>query len=265
LKSRLFLLIHWHIGYSTNYYQRASACVSGEKVELAMNVIEPITWYVIFVFSATIHESAHAWAAKRGGDLTAYLGGQVSLNPLPHIKREPLGMVVFPLVSSFLMGWPFGYASAPYDPYWAHENPRKAAWMALAGPASNFAIVILCLILMKLGIFLGIFLEPDSVGFRHIVDPGGASWFGAATVLSMLFTLNLVLTVLNLIPFPPLDGCSIVTLFLSDDSARRLQSVMSNPSFGFIGFLLAWKAFDPLFNVIFLMIINLFYWGSNFR
>ena len=84
-------------------------------------------WIIIFILSATIHEAAHAWAAKRGGDLTAYEGGQLSLNPLPHIKREPLGMIVFPLIYSFLLGWPFGYASAPYDLTWAQKYPRKAA------------------------------------------------------------------------------------------------------------------------------------------
>jgi len=52
-----------------------------------------IVWYLLFVISVTIHEAAHAWAAKRGGDLTAYEGGQVSLNPIPHMKRAPWGMV----------------------------------------------------------------------------------------------------------------------------------------------------------------------------
>jgi hypothetical protein len=82
-----------------------------------VDIIYPITWYVIFILSATIHEAAHALAAKLGGDLTAYLGGQVSLNPVPHIKREPFGMVIFPLISAFLIGWPFGYAKTPTTPF----------------------------------------------------------------------------------------------------------------------------------------------------
>ncbi len=51
-------------------------------------------WYVAFLFSTTCHEAAHALAAKIGGDETAFAGGQVSLNPVPHIQREPWGMVV---------------------------------------------------------------------------------------------------------------------------------------------------------------------------
>ncbi len=34
---------------------------------------------------------------EEGWRLTAYAGGQVSLDPLPHIRREPFGMVIMPL------------------------------------------------------------------------------------------------------------------------------------------------------------------------
>ena len=56
--------------------------------------------YVVLLLSLTVHEAAHAWAALRGGDPTAYLGGQVSLDPRPHIRREPFGMVFAPLSAS---------------------------------------------------------------------------------------------------------------------------------------------------------------------
>src|SRR5208282_5331142 len=92
-------------------------------------------WYVAFLFSTTCHEAAHAYVAKIGGDTTAALGGQVSLNPIPHIRRSPFGMVVFPILSFFLSGGGMiGWASAPYDPLWERRHPRRSAWMALAGP-----------------------------------------------------------------------------------------------------------------------------------
>src|SRR5947207_14525690 len=75
-------------------------------------------WYVAFLFSTTCHEAAHALAAKIGGDDTAFAGGQVSLNPVPHIQREPWGMVVIPILSLIMTGNLFGWASAPYDPCW---------------------------------------------------------------------------------------------------------------------------------------------------
>ena len=117
-------------------------------------------WYFTFLFSVTLHEAAHAWAAKIGGDLTAYNGGQVTLDPTPRIRREPFGMVVIPLVSLLYTGWPFGFASAPYDSHWADRHPHRAAWMALAGPASNLLLVIISVLLMWLGVQSGFFAFP---------------------------------------------------------------------------------------------------------
>src|SRR5258707_1539587 len=96
--------------------------------------------YIVFLFSTTCHEASHALAAKIGGDSTAALGGQISLNPIPHIRRSPFGMVVFPILSFFLSGGGMiGWASAPYDPLWGRRHPRRARWMALAGAAAHFA------------------------------------------------------------------------------------------------------------------------------
>ena len=99
-----------------------------------------LLWFAAFLFSTTVHEAMHAGVAFRGGDATAYLGGQVSLSPLPHIRREPIGMLVVPLVTAFTLGWSVGWASTPYDPMWAARHPRRAAAMAAAGPAGNLLI-----------------------------------------------------------------------------------------------------------------------------
>ena len=88
-----------------------------------------LVYYVVFLFSTTLHEAAHAWAAMRGGDLTAYHGGQVTLDPRPHIQREPFGMVAIPILSVMLSGWPFGFATAPYDPHWAMQyRGERRGW-----------------------------------------------------------------------------------------------------------------------------------------
>ena len=100
-------------------------------------------WYASFILSTVIHEAAHAWAALKLGDETAYEGGQVSLNPEPHIRREPFGMVVIPLLTYFIGGWMMGWASAPYDPTWAMQYPKRAALMALAGPVSNLCLAVI--------------------------------------------------------------------------------------------------------------------------
>ena len=116
------------------------------------NISLGLLWYVAFLFSTTVHEAAHAWAALRLGDPTAYLGGQVTLNPIPHIRREPIGTVLFPIVTFLVGGWMMGWASVPYDPVWAERYPRRAAWMALAGPAANLLIAIVSGLSIRLGV-----------------------------------------------------------------------------------------------------------------
>ena len=56
--------------------------------------------YVVFLLSTACHEAAHALAAKLGGDETDVPRGQVSLNPLPHIQREPLAWIIHELNGS---------------------------------------------------------------------------------------------------------------------------------------------------------------------
>jgi hypothetical protein len=84
-----------------------------------------VIWYIVFLFSTTCHEGAHALVAKLGGDTTAFEGGQVSLNPLPHIRREPFGLVVVPIFSYIAAHWMIGWASAPYNPEWQQRYPRR--------------------------------------------------------------------------------------------------------------------------------------------
>jgi Zn-dependent protease len=233
---------------------------------MTAKITDSLLWYIVFILSVTIHEAAHAWAAKRGGDLTAYAGGQVSLNPLPHMRREPLGMVVFPIISSLLIGWPFGFASTPYNLAWAHQNPRKASLMAAAGPAANLLLILLCVTIVKIGIASGILAEPYSVGLKHMVDTTFSGRLeGIPMFISMLFSLNLILLVLNIFPVPPFDGAGIISLFLKEDAARSFRKVITNPVFGLLGLILAWQVFTPIFNWVYPWVMNLIYWGAGYH
>jgi Zn-dependent protease len=200
-------------------------------------------WYVVFLFSTTCHEAAHALAAKLGGDLTAFHGGQVSIDPIPHIRREPFGMVVFPILSYVVGGWMMGWASAPYDPQWAQRHPRRASWMSLAGPGANLSLTIVAALLIHAGIWMGMFEAPDSASFTRMVaaaKPGAAE--GAATVLSVMFSLNLLLGVFNLLPIPPLDGFGAAGLLLPEGPAGRFRELGQwMRGFSMIGLLIAWQ------------------------
>jgi len=225
-----------------------------------------LAFYVVFLFSTVLHEAAHAWAALLGGDPTAYQGGQVTLDPRPHIKREPFGMVVMPLISVVISGWPFGFASAPYDPRWAMRHPRRAAWMALAGPGANLLLVLLAAIAIRAGHVAGVFQAPESVRFAQVTTAAADGiWAAAAFVVSVFFSMNLVLAALNLLPLPPLDGSAAVPLVLSDSATGRYQDFLwRNPGLGVLGILLAWQVFDFVFDPIFLFAINLLYPGVRY-
>jgi len=133
------------------------------------NLVTGLEWYLVFLFSTSFHEAAHAWTSWKLGDDTAHRGGQVTLDPTPHIYREPLGMVVVPIVSYVLGGWMIGWASAPYDPAWAVANPKRAALKSLAGPAANLILLLLAAGLLRGGIWLDFFQSPASVNFSHMV------------------------------------------------------------------------------------------------
>lgn len=225
-----------------------------------------LVYYVVFLFSTTLHEAAHAWAAARGGDLTAYHGGQVSLDPIPHIRREPFGMLILPLISALATGWPFGYASAPFDPEWALRHPKRAALMSLAGPAANLLLVIIAAALLRGGVAAGVFFAPESIRFGQIADSNaGGVWPALAVMLSAFFSLNLLLAAFNLLPFPPLDGSGAVPILLSDETSRKYQTFMySNRMIGLLGLVLAWQFFNVVFDPLFFGAVNLLYPGVRY-
>ena len=70
---------------------------------------EFILWYLAFIISITFHEAAHSLASLKMGDKTAYNAGQVTLNPIPHIKREPLGTILVPIITFAVGGWTVSY------------------------------------------------------------------------------------------------------------------------------------------------------------
>jgi Zn-dependent protease len=221
---------------------------------------------MVFLLSTTLHEAGHAWAAMLGGDLTAYHGGQVSLSPVPHIRREPFGMLILPLLTVAVSGWPFGYASAPYDIRWAARHPKRAAWRALAGPGANILLILLALVSIRIGVAGGVFQSPDSVVFDRITAAtAGGIWPGIAFFLSVVFSLNLVLALLNLLPLPPLDGSGAIPLFLNESQTVRYQQFLwGNPALGWIGILVAWQLFDVVWQPTFLFAVNLVYPGVTY-
>ena len=218
-------------------------------------------WLAAFLLSLTCHEAAHALAGRLGGDSTA--GAQVTLDPLPHIKREPFGTIVVPIASFFLQGggWMIGWASAPYDPAWANRYPKRAAAMAAAGPAANFALALLAAVAIRICISVGYFdLPAGGISLDTlVVAPEGVAR-GLALFLSVLFSINVILGSFNLIPLPPLDGYAMVPLLLNDRLRDKWFGLFSGGG-SLLGLFVAFVVFAQVMPPVFQAAIGLLYRG----
>jgi len=158
--------------------------------------IRIVQFFIVFYFSISFHECAHAWAAYRNGDDTARLMGRMTLNPIAHI--DPIGTVIVPLFmlfSSFrLIGWA---RPVPVNPLRFRNYRRGELETSLAGPLSNLILAIGAILLLRLILKLA------------------PAWDVPIGFLATAAFLNIALCVFNLIPIYPLDGSHILKIFLS--------------------------------------------------
>jgi Zn-dependent protease len=217
-------------------------------------------WFVATLLSLTLHEAMHALVAKLGGDETA--AEQVTLDPTPHIRREPFGMLLVPVLSFFFMGggWMIGWASAPYDPHWAERHPKRSALMAMAGPGGNFLIAAVAAGVMHAMMASGQW-AADPTDLEHLVVSAGSGGATALTTfLSILFSVNVLLGAFNLLPVAPLDGHAVVPLFLTEKATRKWFRLFEDRSASIIGMLIAWVIFGKLAWPVLRFAVQVLFW-----
>ena len=172
------------------------------------DLIQTFAVYALPVlFAITLHEAAHAYAARYFGDSTAYIQGRMSLNPVKHI--DPIGTILLPILL-FFSGGPFliGYAKpVPIDFGSLRKPKRDAAWVALAGPGANFVMALLWLV-------FGYVLRV-----AHVEE----NFFAAMAVAGL--KTNLLFFAFNLFPIPPLDGGRILTSMLPNKYAYKFAQI----------------------------------------
>ncbi len=157
--------------------------------------IQKITVYAIpLIFAITLHEAAHAFAARYFGDATAYMLGRMTLNPLKHI--DPIWTILVPIVTLLFTPFVFGAAKPVPVNFGGLRNPKRdMIWVAAAGPLANLAMMIIWALLGKIAISLP---ESDPVVFLALMAQAG-------------IFVNALLMVFNLFPLLPLDGGRILT------------------------------------------------------
>ena len=145
--------------------------------------------------------------AYKLGDPTAKLAGRLTLNPLKHI--DPFGTIIFPGILMLLrtMGYNtviLGWAKPVPVNFSNLRHPKQdMIWVGLAGPAVNIVLAFL------FSLWLRNYNGP--LVYRDILATG--------------VFINLLLTVFNMIPIPPLDGSRLVMGLLPNSLARPYMAL----------------------------------------
>ena len=215
------------------------------------SIIQGIAIYALPVILAiTMHEAAHGYVARHFGDFTAFNAGRISLNPARHI--DPVGTILVPaalfIISKMTMGagFLFGWAKPVPVNFSNLRHPKQdMLWVAAAGPGANLLMAFFWALLIKLAMIFPITEYTKPVILMSIAG----------------IEINVILMVLNLLPFPPLDGGRMAVSLLPHRIAYPFSRI---EPYGFMILLvllisgvlgvIVW----PMVNLVKLMIVSFF-------
>ena len=173
------------------------------------SIVARATVYIVpLVIAIVFHEVAHGYVARLLGDPTAQERRRLTLNPLRHV--DPVGTILLPLGLALAHAPVFGWAKpVPVDPRRLREPRTGMMLVAIAGPATNFALALVAAI--ALGLTWGPAGGEAATGWAGF-------WLSNVTNFLMI---NVFLALFNLLPFPPFDGGHIVQGLLPRPLAAR--------------------------------------------
>ncbi|MFC8932536.1 site-2 protease family protein [Rhodococcus sp. NPDC057135] len=182
-----------------------------------------------WVVTLCLHEFAHAYLAWRHGDTDVEARGYLTLNPLKY--SHPMLSIGLPVLFIALggIGLPGGavYLRTGMFP------PKVQARISLAGPFTNAVAAVILLVVIR----------TYGSGAEHLTF-----WAG----LSFLAFLQVMATVLNLLPVPGLDGYNALEPYLAPNTRHQLEQFKP---YGLL--LLVALLFVPQINVVF---FDAIYW-----
>lgn len=202
-------------------------------------------FFVVFLFSLSFHEAAHAWTAERFGDSTGRLMGRVTLNPVPHI--DVFGTILFPLIGIVSGGLMFGWAKpVPVDTSQMSDRKLGDICTSAAGPISNLLLAFI--------FFMGLKVLISNTGLAamlgNLIDPVGE-------LLQRGLQLNIVLMIFNLLPIPPLDGSHVLQNLLPDGLAEAYEHIRPYGFFLLIALLMTGvlgKIISPVLGFVYVLL-----------
>ncbi len=178
------------------------AFMAGE-IEIFDFMLQICVLVFVTVCCLPVHECAHAWSADKLGDPTGRLMGRININPTAHLSWQGTLML-------FLFG--FGYAK-PVPVNIRNFKNRKLYFglTALAGPVSNLILAVIFILFANISYAISSISSADALKVAYIFFYNVGYY-------------NVALAVFNMIPFPPLDGSRILTMFLPDRIYYKLLS-----------------------------------------
>jgi Zn-dependent protease len=187
-----------------------------------------VAFVIAVIVGFTLHEFSHAAVASLLGDQTARSQGRLTLNPIPHL--DPLGSIAIILAG---LGWA---RPVPVNPAALRNRRLGEVMVSLAGPAANFVVALVSVIALR------------------IVYPTTGLTFDVPFSLRLLYTLvavNVILGVFNLLPIPPLDGSTLLSIVLPPSRQNIVQFLEQYGIFLLLGLLiLAPNLLTPIFRSI---------------
>jgi Zn-dependent protease len=154
-----------------------------------------------WVLTLCLHEFAHAFLAWRFGDHEVEARGYLTLNPFKY--SHPVLSIVLPVAFIAMGGIGLPGGAVYLHPQQFRSRGQRAA-VSLAGPAVNAVCAVLLLASART-----IGLQSDHRLFWYAV--------------SFLAVLQIMATVLNLLPVPGLDGYGVIEAYLDPQFQRSAE------------------------------------------